>query len=281
MIRRILITSTILTALTAQASVLAFAQTRNVTVVREAIPQQQTAIVANSPQDLALQEEIRKIRASNAAVESQVGISDSYTTAAPAFTVPASSNTYVAPVTNQYQGKTIELYDAPKTQITYASTIPQQTAVVPTTTIIERRPVAGYTRIHRVVADDTLYRLAKSNCVSVADIQDQNAMSDTNIRIGQVLALPASKCGATAQTTSATSVSRSEIGVVRRVMPIQTGIKVHSGNAYAVLPKDSLYSIGKRYCVSAGELAGYNGINTKTAIQPGQILRLPRKACHK
>ena len=281
MIRRILITSTVL----ATMAVPAFAQTRNVTVVREAVPAQRQVIVANSPQDIALQEEIARIRAYNADVESRVGISDTYTTAAPAYVTSATNYTYTAPGTttattaNQYQGRTIELFEVPTTQITYASTI-SQPATVPAT-IVTRQPVTGYTRIHRVVAEDTLYRLAKSNCVSVVDIQNQNGMSDTNIRIGQAITLPANQCGTTAHTTTASSTTRSDFGIVRKVLPVQTGINVRSGNAYAVLPKDSLYSIGRRYCVSAGEIAGFNGIDTATPIQPGQILRLPSTACNK
>jgi LysM repeat protein len=63
-------------------------------------------------------------------------------------------------------------------------------------------------------------------------------------------------------------------------MPIQAGIRLDKGNNYAVLPKDSLFSIGRRYCVSAAELAGYNNIKATKPIQPGQILRLPQKACN-
>lgn len=267
MIRRILISSTFL----AVASVSAFAQ-NNVTVVREAVPAKSQPIVANSPQDIALQEEIRRIRAYNAQVDSQVGISDTHNMLT---AIPATSK-------NKYEGATVKLFAPPSTTITYASTPVQQ---VPAT-ITTARPTPTYTRIHRVVEDDTLYNLARRNCVSVADIQNQNGMGDTNIRIGQAITLPASQCGITksgsSKVISATAPiqSRSESGITRQVMPIQTGIKVHKGNAYAVLPKDSLYSIGKRYCLKAEELAGYNGIDTATPIQPGQILRLPATACN-
>lgn len=258
MIHRILITSTILASFSAPA----FAQ-NNITVVREAVPTNRQPIIANSPQDLALQEEIRRIRAYNAQVDSQIGISDTYTFAAPANSVP---------VVNKYQGAKIQLFAAPTTTITYAST-PVQLAPA---TITTSRPALTYTRIHRVVEEDTLYNLARRNCLSVADIQNQNALRDNNIRIGQVLTLPASQCGAATTPIQ----TRSEFGIVRQVMPIQTGIKVRARNAYAVLPKDSLYSIGKRYCLKADELAGFNGIDTATPIQPGQILRLPKAACN-
>jgi len=200
--------------------------------------------------DAALQEEIRKVRAYNA---------------------QASSSTF--------QDAKVKLLAEPTTEITYVSTPAQQAPVV----VIAPRPAANYTRIHRVVKDDTLYNLAKRNCVSVVDIQRHNAMSDNNIKIGQVLSLPTSKCVSASTAaivpTPASAKTPAETGVVRQVMPIKTGVKTRANNAYAVLPKDSLYSIGRRYCVSAGELAGFNNIDTATTIQPGQILRLPQKAC--
>ena len=204
--------------------------------------------------DAALKEEVRKVRAYNGQANT-----------------PATSNTF--------QNAKIKLLAEPTTEITYVST-PTRPTTTAGPTIAD---ATTYTRIHRVVEDDTLYNLAKRNCITVVDIQKHNDMSDNNIRIGQVLSLPTSKCisasPATIVPTQATIKIRTEAGIVRQVMPIQTGIKVNQGNAYAVLPKDSLYSISKRYCVSAKELAGLNNVNTATPIQPGQILRLPQKAC--
>jgi len=246
MICRILTVTTALTIL----SMPAFAQT---TTVREAVPAQKQTITAGSPQDLVLQEDIRKVRAFNAQAKAR--------TRAP----------------NTYTGRKIELFK-PSTTITYTTASGARIAVVPTT-ITERKPAIGYTRIHRVVEGDTLYNLATRNCALVTDIQSQNALGDSNIRVGQVLTLPTSKCGA--KTTAVISQTRSDTGVVRRVMPIQTGISVRPGDIYAVLPKDTLYSIGKRYCVKADALAAFNGLDNKIAIQPGQRLRLPSNACIK
>ncbi len=209
--------------------------------------------------DAALKEEIRKISAYNAQTASSA-----------------------------HQDAKIKLLAEPTTELTYGNTPIHQK---PVSAITPRSP-ATYTRIHRVVENDTLYNLAKRNCIAVVDIQKHNAMNNNNIRIGQTLSLPASKCNSTSPatliptqstsrvTTGAMIKTQPETGVVRKVMPIKTGVKIRTNNAYAVLPKDSLYSIGRRYCVSAGELAAFNKIETATAIQPGQILRLPQKACN-
>ncbi len=273
MIRKILLSSAVFAAF----SMPALAQN---SVVREAVPMQSTAILANSPQDIALQEEIRKIRAYNAYIDSQVGITDDAGFAAASVTeYTAPVTTYTAPAT-QFQGQTIELFEtpAPTTQVTYAATTGRAIAVTPTTTFVDRQSITGTSFVHRVVEGDTLYSLARGNCVDVGAIQDKNALSDNNIRLGQTLTLPASQCGTAIIPASSVTASN---GYVRKVMPVPTSLKTHDKSKYAVLPKDSLYSIGRRYCVSANELASFNGIDTKTAIQPGQILRLPAAACAK
>ncbi len=226
-------------------------------------------VTAGTPQDPALQEEVRKVRAFQAEIKAR--------------------NT-------PHSGPQVEL-GKPSTTITYNTASGKSVTVVPTT-ITERKPVVGYTRIHRVEEGDTLYNLARRNCASVADIQSQNALHDSQIRVGQVLTLPASKCAAKINTASPirseqihseqvysgqqhSDQTRSDTGVIRRVMPIQTGISLRPNDIYAVLPKDTLYSIGKRYCVKPDALASFNGLDINTTIQPGQRLRLPGSACLK
>lgn len=246
--KTLLITSSIALFGLAQTT---FAQSAT-TIINEAVPAEKHVIVANSPEDLALQEEIRKIRAYNAYVDSHVGVSD-------------------GPVeVNPYQGAKIELY-APTKPATFVTAPARSVAITPTTTIIKRQPIAGSTAIHSVVEGDTLYSLAKSNCLSVGEIQAMNGLKTTSIRLGQVLTIPASQCAVAGQ---------SKAGYVKRVMPVPINVNVNANN-YAVLPKDTLYSIGRQYCVTPKAIAGENGIPVNEAIHPGQILRLPSNACIK
>lgn len=255
MVIRALLTSGLLAA---AVSAPAFAQTYTSTTIREAVPTRPQTIVANSKENFALQEEIRRIRAYNAQVDSMVGISGPETVSAS----PPIAGPNVAPAAKPYSSAKIELYTPAATS--------------PTTTIIERQPVAGATSIYTVAEGDTLYNLAKRNCIGGADIQGQNGLSDSNIRLGQVLTIPASQCGLGSSVASA--------GTIRTVVPSPTMNTINAGvisNSYAVLPKDSFYSIGRRYCVSATEIASANGLKTASIIKPGQVLQLPANACHK
>ncbi len=235
----------------------ASAQTTN-TVIRENIPQQRQVIIANSPEDIALQEEIRKIRAYNAHIDAQVGISETREVVA------------MAP---DYTHAKIELFETPITKTVNTPAVTPTTVITPVVTIIERHPVV---QNHRVIEGDTLYGFARNRCISVTDIQDMNDLDSANIRLGQVLSLPETRCTIITASTGNTKVQNTRI-----VLPVPTNVNAVISNDYAILPKDSLYSISQRYCVSVEELAAHNQLSITKTIQPGQILRLPETACQK
>ena len=254
------------------------------TIVRETVPTTNNqVIVANSEADLALQEEIRKIRAYNAYVDQQVGISETYTDiSAPIVPLQPVAKEAAPKAPADFAGRSVEIFaQSPSTNITYATTNGKLVSITPTTTIMNKR-VEGIPTFsqYTVMQGDTLYSLARKNCVSVSDIQAKNALTDNAIQIGQILNMPANKCGE-ANIVQTTSKIISQPDTVRRVLPVPVTVKVDNNRKYAVLPKDTLYSIGKRYCLSADELAAFNGFDVSTAIHPGQYLSLPNKACEK
>jgi len=173
--------------------------------------------------------------------------------------------TTVYPSTGSYE---IELFAPEETSagtITYAETTPVQSS-----TFIQQT--------HNVLRGDTLYNISKRYNVSVDSLRSANYMSDNNIGIGQVLNIPASTTVisenayiAPVTTTSASS----NLTYIRNVEPISG---VNSG-VYAVLPKDTLYSISRRACVKVSELIAANGISSPNAIQPGQRLAMPEGHC--
>lgn len=242
------------------------AQTSGLKVVREVAPVQKTVIVANSAQDIALQEEIRRIRAYNTYVDSQVGISEA---------------TSLGPNVRPTAITKIELFAKPEAQTTaVVNNVSTQQAVsaVSVTGVTSQQTMTG--QAHMIVSGDTLYSLARANCIAVADIQSANSLSDANIRLGQAITVPISQC---ASRTIIAAVPEADANTlyVRRVMPIPTSIDIPKNNNYAVLPKDTLYSIGKQYCLTAKEIASFNGFNIEKAIKPGQILRVPSSSCFK
>ena len=198
----------------------------------------------------------------------------------PEFSASAATTTYAAPITSG-------------TTTTYAAPTTAGTSIVASTpTITYASPVTTYhntaSSSHYVIKGDTLYNIAKRNNVSVAELKSANGLSSNAISLGQTLSIPGSQriVNVQPQTFSApvTSVSSSTTvtqpytsssrpTLVRNVEPLP------AGSNYAVLPKDTLYSISRRACVSVADMKAVNGNLDPQTLQPGQRLNLPGGHC--
>lgn len=196
------------------------------------------------------------------------------------FTSQAATTTYTAPVT--YGATTT--YAAPTTTITSID--------VNTPSHAYSAPVTSFENVssttHYVSKGDTLYNIAKRNNVSVASLKAANGLSGNGISIGQSLTVPGGQRVVNVQSqgyqapvttiSSGNSVTdysstQSRPTLVRNVEPLP------AGNNYAVLPKDTLYSIARRACVSVSDMQAVNGYIDAQALQPGQRLTLPGGHC--
>lgn len=258
----------------------AFAQ---VTVVNEAAPIADSNIVRAqfikpgdvSPEEYqALLDEADRIRAFQSHNSSYTGISSS--------SVEATGSQIV---TDSY-GYEIELF-APS-EVPAATTVVEPVTTYSTTNIAaptityDTAPVASAQTIapapvssngtHYVSKGDTLYSLARHHGVSVTDIRSANGMSDNNLQLGQTLIIP----GAAQQSAAIIQPApQPSANVIRTVQPIA------GSNNYAVLPKETLYGISRRACVSVSAIKQLNGIADPSAIQAGQRLTLPANHCLK
>lgn len=95
---------------------------------------------------------------------------------------------------------------------------------------------------YTVRSGDSLYEIAKKFGTSMEELVSLNALTDTNLRIGQRLRVP------------------------RRSEPV----------VYVVKPGDSLYTIARKFGVTVGEIAKLNNIKDPTLIRPGQELSMPK-----
>ena len=178
-------------------------------------------------------------------------ISESYTLEGPEYNV--------VPQERRYQ---VELFEpvAP----TYASTTQSQASYS-----------ATQATSHYVDEGDTLYNIAKRYNTDVASLKARNNLTGNNISIGDTLAIPSSYQPATAvnavSTVAVEPVAQSNL--IRTVQPVPTR------GVYAVLPKDTLYSISKRACVTVEGIQAQNGLGSSTEIDPGQRLSMPAGHC--
>jgi len=142
--------------------------------------------------------------------------------------------------------------------------------------------------MHTVSKGDTLYNISKRYATSIAAIQSENGLSGTALSIGQRIRIPG------VIVESINTVSRpiyaaapaQESFITRRVVeptPVMDAPQIEYVGAaeaiYAVLPKDTLYSISRRTCVGVNEIIARNRISNPNALTPGQRITLPVGHC--
>lgn len=127
--------------------------------------------------------------------------------------------------------------------------------VVTTPTVTAPSVPTVTNKVYTVQKGDTLYKIASSNGVSVADLKSWNSLSTDIIFVDQSLKLAAMTTST--QTTSTPTVNA----------------PASSANTYTVQKGDTLYSIAKKNGVSLAALIEANEI-TSNVIYVGQVISL-------
>jgi membrane-bound lytic murein transglycosylase D len=135
-----------------------------------------------------------------------------------------------------------------------ADDIEQQLAALPK---VKVAPVASTGR-YKVKSGDSLSKIAAAHKTSVKAIQQANQLSNSQLKIGQLLIIP----GLT-QTEHSVTSSKSA----------QTAAIPSSGaHTYTVKSGDNLWEIGQKLKVSTEQLTKWNKVTAKTQLKPGQTL---------
>ncbi len=119
-----------------------------------------------------------------------------------------------------------------------------------------------------VAAGDTLYKIAKQNNMTVAEIATLNKLSEPyELAVGQKLHVRRPQQRDISKDTDVLTVAKPSAGVqtVTRV-PLQEVI---------VQPGDTLYSISRKYAVPVNDLAVMNNLSAPFNLHVGQKLRVP------
>lgn len=118
---------------------------------------------------------------------------------------------------------------------------------------------------HIVKKQETIYQISKIYNVTIEDIKSLNEISDESISEGQYLKIPSIFTQADERTL------HSELLVEE---PLK--IDQEKYNTYKVLPKETLFTISKRFGISVEALMYLNDLSNPQ-IQEGQVLLLPKK----
>jgi LysM repeat protein len=149
--------------------------------------------------------------------------------------------------------------------------------LTPNNDITERKTEVN----HIVLAKETLYSLARDYNISVDEIKQNNIDELKNgLKIGQIIKIPKDKSGFIQQSTNSTDENPKKLtGKIEKPKPLVSqdiAIDNNSENTikHKVEPKETLYSLSKKYNVSVDVIKQQNEDLLKNGMQIGQILTI-------
>ena len=119
---------------------------------------------------------------------------------------------------------------------------------------------------YQIKAGDTLSSIAKRHRTTPAFLQSINNLANSNIRVGRTLMVP--KSAESADFYTHTAGQR-----LKRIQSAGKGSKLE----YRVREGDSLWQISRKFKVTTGQLAKWNGMAPGDRIYPGQNLVIWQK----
>ena len=157
--------------------------------------------------------------------------------------------------------------------------------------------------LYTVKSGDTLYSIANKNNLTVQELKNYNNLTSNILQLNQTLKIPivsteeqpigiyeeyivksgdtlysiSKKYGFTPQELIDYNNLNSNILSINQVLKIPTvtsTLETTDYIEYKVLPNDTLYSIGKKYNISAQDLKNYNNLSTDI-LSINQILKIP------
>jgi len=127
---------------------------------------------------------------------------------------------------------------------------------------------------HSVRRGENLSSIARRYGVSTAELRAANSLSGSTIQPGQQLLVPVAGGSVAGGAALASAEARADLG--NQLPERQAAAAPRKPTRHLVKPGDSLWSVARLHGVSVPELAAENGISSKSQLNTGQSLRIPR-----
>lgn len=180
-------------------------------------------------------------------------------------------------VQQQTESRDIEA-DAPKPKsVAKAKSAKEKAVASETVTVIDHDSQTE----HTVKPGETLYSLSRQYNISVDEIRMSNGDTFKNgLKVGQVIKIPSTKNLGEGESSIGTAVTPS-----KEVAPVTSEPATTKSEAsvsseavtHKVAPKETLYSLAKKYNVTAEDIKSQNPEVAKHGLQVGQILTIQNK----
>jgi len=120
---------------------------------------------------------------------------------------------------------------------------------------------------------DTLYGISRRHNVTITDLMQTNGLTNTSLKAGQRLYLPA---GYAARPSQTRTVMAPEAPPAAAPPPaVSPDMERRYAGNYTVRAGDSVYGISRMYNVPVRELQEVNGISDPRSVKIGAVLRVP------
>ncbi|MDI1303745.1 MAG: LysM peptidoglycan-binding domain-containing protein [bacterium] len=132
---------------------------------------------------------------------------------------------------------------------------------------------------HEVLAKETLYGIAKQYGVTVKELNEVNPTLETSgLKIGQKIAIPANAISTEIAVVPQTKKSSQKASVPVEPQITETENPVTEVASIEVLPKESKYSIARKYGITIKELDKANPTIGVKSLRVGQKINIPANA---
>lgn len=133
---------------------------------------------------------------------------------------------------------------------------------------------------HKVAPKETLFSLAREYNVAVDDIKASNPeVAKKGLQIGQTIVIPKERTLDIQQSTTIdeTKIPKTEKPTRILARPTDRNTEITSGEIikHIVEPKETLYSLSKKFNVTVDEIKQQNEVLLKNGLQIGQTLIIP------
>ncbi len=123
---------------------------------------------------------------------------------------------------------------------------------------------------------DSLARIASREGTTVGELMRANQLKNTLLHPGQELSIPAP--GGVGEGLEGIVSAEAYAAMHKELERLQRRTLPAAAFSHTVRPGESLWTISRRYRVSTGDLARWNGIHVGALIHPGQKLMVAQRA---
>lgn len=169
-----------------------------------------------------------------------------------------------------YQENEPAVNDVPEVEIKQEQTMPKKEIGV---TVINHDSQSDHTVVH----GETLYSLSRMYNISVDEIKMSNGDSlNKGLKVGQIVKIPGTKTLGIEESTVGSAVTPSVSIQSEKANSVnESGSSAESSSVlHKVAPKETLYSLSKKYNVTVDDIKAQNPQVAQHGLQIGQILKI-------